>query len=123
HDAYSAKKVGAKPTGIAGAPFGLRVSAGNESFEAMTKARSELLFVDRFSGNADPLTGDFSGVVKGGRLFSNGQDVGAVSETMIAGNVLALAQQILAVANQAENISGQYWCPAILIDGVSVTGA
>ncbi len=87
----------------------------------MHKGRNERLSIERFSGNADPFAGDFSGVVNGGRLFSDGQDVGAVCETMIAGNVFKSAEQILMVSSEIENKSGRFLCPAMLVDGVSVS--
>ena len=88
----------------------------------MMNARSELLVVDRFSGNIDPIKGDFSGVAKSSRYFKNGADQGAVSETMIAGNLFECLRQILAVSSITEDVSGAMQMPWALVDQVSVTG-
>ena len=77
--------------------------------------------MDRFSGNCDPLTGDFSGVAKSSKLFVNGENRGPVVETMIAGNVFDLSNNIVAVGDRVETVSGQILCPTIVADGVTVS--
>ena len=85
-------------------------------------ARNELLVVDRFSGNIDPIKGDFSGVAKSSRLYKNGTDQGGVAETMIAGNLFDTLNSILDVSSLVEDISGAMQMPWMLVDGVSVSG-
>lgn len=121
-DVYSGKRLGLAPRGLAGGPFGLSIDKGTMSFEEMTAARNEILYIDRFSGNTDSVTGDFSGVAKSSRLFRNGKYVHNTTETMIAGNVFALLDQIVGLESQTHIMSGSYECPAALIDGISVTG-
>ncbi len=123
HDCYSAKKCKTKPTGTAGAPFACEVAAGSTPLSDLLSAKGPLLLIDRFSGNEDPVKGDFSGVAKSSRLFQNGKDLGPVSETMIAGNFFEMAQAVLAVSREAENVSGGFISPYVLFDGVSVSGA
>jgi PmbA protein len=86
------------------------------------KGHDKLLLVDRFSGNSDPIKGDFSGVAKSSRLYERGVDRGAVTETMIAGNFFDLAKAVLAVTKEAEMVGGNFRSPYLLVDGVSVTG-
>lgn len=121
HDCYSAKRCGTKSNASSGAPFALVVANGPGDIKDMRKARSELLIVDRFSGNIDPVKGDFSGVAKSSRLLSNGQDIGAVSETMIAGNLFEVLNQIETVSSIQELVSGAMLLPWVLVDGVSVS--
>lgn len=121
-DCYTARKLGKKPTGISGGPFGLTVAKGSHELKDLFSARSDLLVVDRFSGNSDPITGDFSGVAKNSKLYRNGKDAGAVSETMIAGNFFEMLKEIKAISDQSFKISGSFSNPWILIDGISVTG-
>ena len=45
------------------------------------------IMINRFSGNVNPVNGDFSGVVKGGQYIRNGNIEYAVKEVMVAGNV------------------------------------
>lgn len=121
HDCYSAKKTGGCSTATSGGPFGLTLSAGSEEFSQMAHARDELLYLTRFSGNVDPLTGDFSGLAKASRLFRNGKDSGPVGETMIAGNVFEMADSILGMSRDTEIVSGSFRSPSVLVDGVTVS--
>jgi len=123
HDCYSAKRCKAKTTATSGGPFALEVAAGTSSKADLLRSHKQLLVVDRFSGNADPIKGDFSGVAKGSRLFVNGEDAGSVTETMIAGNFFTIAEEILGVSRETEMVSGSFLSPYILVGGVSVTGA
>lgn len=128
HDLYSANRTSArlgkaiKANGTAGAPFAMAFAPGSTSFADLVSGHNQLLMIDRFSGNSDPVKGDFSGVAKSSRLFIRGQDAGAVTETMIAGNFFEFAEKVLAVGNTLENVSGGFLSPYILVEGVSVTG-
>lgn len=120
-DCYSGRKTGNKPNGMAGGPFGLTVSPGKDTLEDMAGAAPVLLLVDSFSGNADPLTGDFSGVAKSSRLYRDGKDSAPVGETMIAGNVFDLASRIRGVSQESAVIYGVYSSPWMLVEGMSVS--
>lgn len=128
HDLYSAQRTAArfgKPVtaqGTAGAPFAMAFAPGKTSFADLVAGHKQLLMIDRFSGNTDPVKGDFSGVAKSSRLYVNGEDIGAVTETMIAGNFFEIAEKVLAVGDTLENVSGGFLSPYILLEGVSVTG-
>lgn len=121
-DCYSANKLGKRSNAMNGGPFCLKMLPGKDSLKSMMSARNELLLIDRFSGNIDSIKGAFSGVAKSSRFLRNGQDQGAVTETMIAGNVFDLIQSIAAVSNTTEIISGAIELPWVVVDNVSVTG-
>jgi PmbA protein len=87
----------------------------------MLQAQKTLLYVDRFSGNQNPLTGDFSGVAKSSRLYKDGVDQGPVTETMIAGNMLHALHKLTGLSREVERVSGGLKSPSILLDGISVT--
>ena len=123
HDCYSAKKCGVKSTATSGGPFALDIGAGSDALSTMKSSAKHLLLIDRFSGNDDPVKGDFSGVAKGSRFFSSGKDMGAVTETMIAGNFFESKDKILAVSKEVELVGGGFRAPYVLIDGISVTGS
>jgi PmbA protein len=122
HDCYTANRCKSKSTATSGGPFALICKSGNDDLASMMNARSELLVVDRFSGNIDPIKGDFSGVAKSSRYFKNGKDMGAVAETMIAGNLFEVLNKVLAVSSVTEDLSGSMQMPWMVVDGVSVTG-
>lgn len=123
HDCYSAKRCGAVSTATGGGPFSLDIGAGTDELKSMGSSQKNLLVIDRFSGNSDPVKGDFSGVAKGSRAFSNGKDAGAVTETMIAGNFFEIKDLVQAVSKEVELIGGGFRAPYLLIDGISVTGS
>jgi PmbA protein len=122
HDCYSAHRCKVKSTHTAGGPFALMCSPGSGLLKDMMNARSEMLVVDRFSGNIDPIKGDFSGVAKSSRSLKNGVDQGAVGETMIAGNLFECLNNILTVSTITQDVSGSMRMPWMVVDGVSVTG-
>ncbi len=122
HDCYSAKKCNTKTTGTAGGPFAVEFLAGTSKLADFYAQRAPLLVVDRFSGNEDPVKGDFSGVAKSSRLYQGGKDMGPVTETMIAGNFFEMAEAVLAVSRETELVSGGFLSPYVLVDGISVTG-
>lgn len=123
HDAYSAKKCKTKPDGSSGAPFACEFAAGATPLADILSKNGPLLLIDRFSGNEDPVKGDFSGVAKASRLYQDGKEIGPVTETMVAGNFFEMAQAVLAVSREAESVSGGFLSPYVLFDGVSVSGA
>jgi PmbA protein len=123
HDCYTAKHCKTTSTSTSGGPFSLVCAPGTSDLLKMMNARNELLVVDRFSGNIDPIKGDFSGVAKSSRLYKNGIDHGGVAETMIAGNLFDTLKNILNVSTVCEDISGAMQMPWMLVDGVSVSGS
>lgn len=122
HDCYTAKRMGAKSTATAGGLFGVCVDPGSAALHDLLRARKTMLMVDRFSGNIDPVKGDFSGVAKNSRLIIDGKDAGAVGETMIAGNVFEVLQGALQVSAEQELVSGHFLSPYILADQFSISG-
>ncbi len=123
YDCYSAKRLGKVSNASSGGPFGLQVTAGNCSKEQLFSSAPEIVFIERFSGNVDPLTGDFSGVAKNSYLYRDGKRLGAIGETMIAGNSFDLMNQTLAVSEETQLVDGNLIAPTILVDGVSVSAA
>lgn len=135
-DGYAAKALNLKSTGHAQGgpggipsvgPFTLKVSGGTEPLASLlTRARqqqNEILVLDRYSGQTDPITGDFSGVAKGGEWWVNGERAYCVKETLVAGNLFdVLGKQLFGVSKETEVIDSAEECPTILADGVSVTG-
>ena len=120
---YTAKKLGRTSNACGGAPFALIVEPGDTSLQDMIKDFDHILLVDRFSGHSDAIKGDFSGVAKSSRLFRKGEDVGSISETMIAGNIFDCLNQVVGISKDARVQSGSYYCPYIVVDQVSVTGS
>ena len=120
-DCYSAKRLGKRSNGMAGGPFALSLDPGKDTMGDLLDRTKHLLVVDRFSGNSDPNKGDFSGVAKGSRLYRGPTSSEPVTETMIAGNVLDLLQNVIGLGKDVENVGGGFAAPYVLLDGVSVS--
>jgi len=136
-DRYSANALGLATTGNAqGGPAGppavgahcLEAGAGDEAETALlgrtTQAQSQFLKVHRFSGQVDPITGDFSGVAKGGEWWSGGERVRFVKETLISGNVFeCLRDGVFGLSHTPQVVDCQEAAPALVASGVSVTSS
>jgi PmbA protein len=130
YDAYTARKDGRLSNGHAGgsassvplvATTNIVVAAGDSAVEDMIAGVDGGLLVTRFSGNADPVSGDFSGAVKGGRMIRNGRLAEPLCGTMIAGNTFELLEKITDVSRETERMLGSV-VPYIALEEVSVTG-
>jgi PmbA protein len=78
------------------------------------------IIISRFSGNVNPVNGDFSGVVKGGRLVKNGTIEHAVKEVMVAGNVFEALRRLDGVSRERKVIYDSI-LPYMRFDGISFT--
>ncbi|MEW6105780.1 MAG: TldD/PmbA family protein [Bacillota bacterium] len=130
YNCYTARKDGVRSNGRAVGSdqttpgvgtTNLIVAPGATSLDEMIRNIPKGLIVNRFSGNLDPVSGDFSGVVKGGHYIENGEIAKPVKEVMIAGNIYELFAHIVAVSREAVTI-GDMRLPYVQLEGVSVTG-
>ena len=129
YDAYTARKDGRSSTGHAGGGAGsipsvattnVIWSAGETPLADMVSGIDRGLLVTRFSGNVDPVSGDFSGSVKGGPMIRGGSPAEPLCGTMIAGNTFDVLQGISAVSLERERLFSDD-LPYVRLDGVSVS--
>ena len=130
YNTYSARKEGRRSTGHASGgaravpsigPTNLMVKAGDKSKDELISEIKEGVLVTRFSGFPDPVSGDFSGVVKGGFLIEDGEITRPLIETLIAGNLFELLPRISGLSRETERIESLV-APYIRIEEVSITG-
>jgi PmbA protein len=136
-DQYAAKALGRESTGhaVGGpaalpsvAPHCLCADGGTEElshlFRRASDAQREMLIVHRFSGQVDPITGDFSGVAKGGEWWRNGERAYFVKETLVSGNVFdVLGANLFGISRETEVVEGDGDCPTLIVNNVSVTSS
>lgn len=134
-DHYSAHGLHQTSTGHAvGGPSGvptvgshsLCLKGGKKSLQSLLKESDPqgqgILWINRYSGQTDPVTGDFSGVAKGSEWWVNGSFQYGVQETLISGNVFdCLGKNLLDLSEETHLVDCSGESPAALIDGVSVT--
>lgn len=131
YDAYSACVEGRRSNGHAGGgpadvPYvsttNVVMSPGDVSLADMIAGIDRGVLVTRFSGNVDPVSGDFSGAVKGGRLIRRGELAEPLCGTMIAGNVFDLLPGVTAVSRERERMLGAV-VGHVLLNDVVVSGS
>jgi len=120
---------GARSTGHAGggasnlpgiSAVQLELAPGTTSLDDMYATDGPLVHVGRFSGSTNPITGDFSGVVKNGFLIEKGERR-PIKETLMAGNLFTLLESITAISQERRLLGGAELLPAIRGEGVSIT--
>ncbi len=93
---------------------------GKSSFEDILSEVKKGILVTRFSGNVNPVSGDFSGVVKGGHLIISGERIHPLRETLIAGNIFESLFEISGISKDREKVFN-ILAPYIRVEGISVT--
>jgi PmbA protein len=128
HNAYSSSASKAPNTGHAAGPASslpmigptnLALAPGAPSLEDQIADTELGLLVGRFSGNVDPISGDFSGVAKAAHLVRRGRST-AVSGTLVAGNVFEALRAVLDTSSDVQQIFG-FALPYVRLGGISVT--
>lgn len=97
------------------------VDPGQHSYKELIKNTRQGILLCRFSGGDPSSSGDFSGVAKNSYYIKNGKIQYPVNETMIAGNILEMFKNILAVSQERINF-GDAILPWIAFSGISVSG-
>ncbi len=129
YNSYTANREKRKSTGHASGsyrslpgigPTNLIITPGQATKSELIRDIKEGILVTRFSGNANAITGDFSGTVKGGFYIKNGRICYPITNTMIAGNVYDAIMNIRGISNTLTKVFSNR-LPYVSIAGVSVT--
>jgi PmbA protein len=101
----------------------LVLAKGEVSFQAMVKDMKEGLIVEEVMGaeQGNILAGDFGGNVLLGYKVENGEIVGRVKDTMIAGNVYQVLKELPGIGQEARWVGGTLQTPPLYCSGISVT--
>ncbi len=129
YNTHTASKDGVRSTGNAGGSTSSPPTVSTTNFlvkpmrSSVDKLVSEIdkgIIISRFSGNVNPVNGDFSGVVKGGRLVMDGTIKHAVKEVMVAGNVFDALRRLNGISRERKVIYDSI-LPYMRFDGISFT--
>ncbi len=101
--------------------FNLLVQPGNSSLLDLIAQLSDGLVVDQMLGGGGSISGDFSINVDLGYHVKNGQIVGRVKDTMVAGNIYTALKQLVALGSDTD-WNGSCYTPSLIIEGLSTTG-
>ncbi|MCB1306999.1 MAG: hypothetical protein KDK30_02410 [Leptospiraceae bacterium] len=138
HNCFTAHRAGCRSTGHAsGGPRSLP-DVGFSAIDLICESTSGVdllsdrelearlesgLVMKRFSGNLDPVSGQFSGVAKNSWLVQSGERGPAVHEVMVAGDLFTILREIRSAGVTAHTLASGSRAPYVLVDGLSVTAA
>jgi len=103
-------------------PSNLIMKEGDRKWTDLVAEVGRGLIVNRYSGGVNPVSGDFSGVVKGGHLVVDGEVRMPVRETLIAGNVYEMLGKVSGVSQERKMILSSL-LPHLRVEDVSVTSS
>ena len=101
--------------------FSVIIEGGATPYEELLKGIKKGLIVGRFSGGRPGNNGDFSGVAKSSFLIEDGKITGAVSETMISGNLAEMLMNVVDISKETI-ADGTGVLPYIAFDGIVISG-
>jgi len=101
--------------------FNLLIKPGNKLLLDLIAHLDDGLIVDQMLGGGGSISGDFSINVDLGYRVKNGQVVGRVKDTMVAGNIYSALKQVVALGSDAD-WNGSCYTPSLIVEGLSTTG-
>ena len=120
--AYSARRLGLKPTGNAGGVHNVLVSHGKLSFEQLVRSMGRGLIVTDLMGfGINMVTGDYSRGASG-YWVENGEIAFPVEEITVAGNLADMFTQIVDIGADVDQRGG-IQSGSVLIESMTVAGA
>ncbi len=129
HNSYSANAMGKESTGHASGsarsipgigPTNFEILAGEATKDELIGDIKQGLLLTRFSGRADPISGDFSGVAKGAYLIKNGKLDRPVTGTLVSGNAFQALKDLSGVSQKRERVFN-FTLPYLRLEKISVT--
>ena len=116
---YAAKKTG-RPV-VKNTSFAMVIENGDTPLQDMIASVDRGLIVGGFSGGEPGANGEFSGVAKNSFYVENGKIVGAVTETMINGNLEQVFKNVIAVSRE-QVCDGESVLPWLSCGGIVISG-
>ena len=101
--------------------FNFLIQPGSGTLQNLIQQLDNGLVVDQILGGGDGISGDFSINVELGYHVKNGQIIGRVKDTMVAGNVYTTLKQLIKLGGDAD-WNGSCYTPSLIVEGLSVTG-
>lgn len=101
--------------------FNFLIQPGKASLQDLIQQMDDGLIVDQMLGGGNGISGDFSINIDLGYRVKNGQVIGRVKDTMVAGNVYTALKQLIALGGDAD-WNGSCYTPSLIVEGLSTTG-
>ncbi len=100
--------------------YNILIEPGQPSLADLIATIDNGILVDQILGGGAGISGDFSVNIDLGYHIRQGEILGRVKDTMVAGNVYAALKENLALGNDAD-WNGSCYTPSILVESLSVT--
>nr|WP_318735638.1 TldD/PmbA family protein [Roseofilum sp. Belize Diploria] len=101
--------------------YNLIVSSGEkQTLQDLIASLPDALIVDQILGTGGGISGDFSINVDLGYRVRNGEIVGRVKDTMVAGNIYHCLRNVIELGGDRE-WNGSCYTPSIIVEGLSIT--
>lgn len=101
--------------------FNLLIEPGSKSLLELIASIEDGIVIDQMLGGGAGISGEFSVNIDLGYRIQNGQIVGRVKDTMVAGNVYTALKNLIELGGDAD-WNGSCYTPSVIVDGLSVTG-
>ncbi|MBD2081053.1 TldD/PmbA family protein [Leptolyngbya sp. FACHB-17] len=101
--------------------FNILIEPGKKSLLELIATIDNGLIVDQMLGGGAGISGEFSVNVDLGYRVENGQIVGRVKDTMVAGNVYTALKNLVELGGDAD-WNGSCYTPSAIVEGLSCTG-
>ena len=116
---YGANKTGRPVVKNTGSD--LVVAPGDKTLDELIASVDKGLIIGYYSGGQPGTNGEFSGVAKNSFLIENGKIKGAVTETMVNGNLAEAFRRIRGISREVL-CDGKTVVPYIAVDGIVISG-
>lgn len=101
--------------------YNLIISGGqNRTLQDLIASLADALIVDQILGSGGGISGDFSINVDLGYRVRNGEIIGRVKDTMVAGNIYHGLRNVVELGGDRE-WNGSCYTPSVIVEGLSIT--
>lgn len=99
----------------------LLVTPGTADWNALIAQQKDAIIVDQVMGEGGDITGDMSVNLELGYRVRDGEIIGRVKDTMVAGNAYTALNHLISLGSDAD-WQGSIYTPSVVVGGLSVAG-
>jgi PmbA protein len=100
--------------------FNFLIQPSSASLEDLIEQMDNGLIVDQMLGGGNGISGDFSINIDLGYLVQNGNIIGRIKDTMVAGNIYSALKQLVSLGGDVD-WNGSCYTPSLIVEGLSIT--
>ncbi|MEI6429212.1 MAG: TldD/PmbA family protein [Pseudanabaena sp. ELA607] len=90
------------------------------SLESLAATMEDGIIVEQLMGNGAAIAGDFAMNIELGYRVHNGEIMGRIKDSMLAGNAYKALKQVIGIGNDSQ-WQGSLQVPSVIVDGLTVT--